>query len=176
MNQHAPSRIGDGIPPPNEVDQIRSSGDAWHRRDLEATLAPYAEDIEWETTEAFPNGRLYSGMPAFRPYVEEVLERWGGRASTGDPEILVVNGTSIAVVRYRMLGRSHSGVRSMLSGFTCSSSETERSRAVRHFTSLESAVVSLGTRGALSRSEVGLSRVPRCGSACTRSGPSRCLR
>jgi hypothetical protein len=35
MNQHAPSRIGDGIPPPNEVDQIRSSGDAWHRRDLE---------------------------------------------------------------------------------------------------------------------------------------------
>ena len=91
MNERAPIRAGAGIPPPNVVDQIRSSNDAWHRRDLEASLAPYTEDIEWDTTEAFPDGRVYSGMPAFRAYAEEVLERWEDHRMEIQ-EILVVNG------------------------------------------------------------------------------------
>jgi len=108
-------------------------------------LGPYAEDIEWDTTEAFPDGRVYSGMPAFRAYAEEVLERWGeGEHRLEIQEILVVNGNSIAVVNYWMLGRSQSGVPIDARWVHVSEFREGKISRVRNFTSLEAAVESLG--------------------------------
>lgn len=111
MNEGGASSIGEGGLPPDAVDQIRASNDAWHRRDLEATLAPYADEIEWDMSQAYLDGNVYRGMLAFRAFCEESLERWGPDEHRLEiEEILEVEGSSTVVVHYRMSGRSQSGV------------------------------------------------------------------
>lgn len=95
--------------PPDVVEQIRASNNAWHRRDLEAVFAPYSDEIEWDTRDAFPDGRLYRGADAFRANAEGVLDRWAEHRLEIE-EILGVEGTATVIVRYRMTGRSRSGV------------------------------------------------------------------
>ena len=96
-----------GSLPPDAVNQIRSSNDAWHLRDLEAVLAPCAEEIEWDTTDAWPGGRVYRGLPAFRAYCEEVIERWGRDDDRLEiEEIPQVEASPSVVVHFRMTGRS----------------------------------------------------------------------
>jgi ketosteroid isomerase-like protein len=148
MNERAASSPGTGILPPDVVDQIRSTNDAWHRRDLEATLAPYADEIEWDTTEAYLDGQVYRGMPAFRAYLEEVLERWGEEEHRLEiQEILVVDDTSVVVVHYRMLGRSQSGVPIDARWVHVFEFRDGKISRAQNFTSLDAAVESLGVAG-----------------------------
>ena len=145
MSERGPSPTGEGGPARNAVDQIRASNDAWHRRDLEATLAPYADEIEWDTTEAFLDGHVYRGMAAFRAYVKEVLDRWGQAEHRLEiEEILEVEGSSTVVVHYRMLGRSQSGV--PVDARWVHVFEFRRGQIIRarNFSSLDSAVQALG--------------------------------
>jgi ketosteroid isomerase-like protein len=93
------------------VARIRDSNDAWHRRDLDGVLAAYADDVVWDTRDAFPDGREYRGKPAFRAYCEEVLERWSRDEHRLEiKEIFAVEGASRFLVDYRMLGRSRAGL------------------------------------------------------------------
>ena len=127
------------------VEQILASNEAWHRRDLDGALAPYSEEIEWDTSEAWPDGRVYRGLPAFRGYCQEVLERWGEDEQRLEiEEILGVEGAPSVVVHYRMLGRSHSGV--PVEGPWVHVFDFAAGRIVRarNFTSLDAAVESLG--------------------------------
>ena len=91
------------------MERILASNRGWHRRDIDAVIAAYSSDIEWDTRDAWPDGRLYSGRAAFRVYCDEVLDRWAQHRLEID-EIFQVEGTSTVVVRYRMTGRSRSGV------------------------------------------------------------------
>jgi uncharacterized protein len=146
MSDGGASATDEGSLPPDAVDQIRASNDAWHRRDLEAVLAPYADEIEWDLTEAYPDGPVYRGRPAFRAYFEEVLERWGQEEHRLEiEEILQVEDSSTVVVHYSMLGRSRSGIpidARWVHVFEFREGQIVRAR---NFTSLETAVESLGT-------------------------------
>jgi ketosteroid isomerase-like protein len=96
--------------PADAVERIQASNRAWHRRDIDGAVAPYSDEIEWDTRAAFPDGRLYKGADAFRAYCEEVLDRWSNEHRLEIEEILGVEGTATVVVRFRMTGRSQSGV------------------------------------------------------------------
>jgi ketosteroid isomerase-like protein len=96
--------------PPDVVERIRASNRAWHRRDIDGAVAPYSEEIEWDTRDAFLDGRVYRGGDAFRAYCEEVLDRWGDEHRLEIEEILGVEDTATVVVRFQMTGRSQSGV------------------------------------------------------------------
>jgi ketosteroid isomerase-like protein len=97
--------------PHDAVESILKSNDAWHRRDLDGVVAPYSADFEWDTTGAWPDGRVYRGLDHFRAYCQEVLDRWGPDDMRLDiQEMLAVEGTTSVVVRYRMTGRSAAGV------------------------------------------------------------------
>jgi hypothetical protein len=52
---------------------------------------------------------LYRGVDAFRTNAEGVLDRWAEHRLEIE-EILGVESTATVIVRYRMTGRSHSGV------------------------------------------------------------------
>jgi ketosteroid isomerase-like protein len=135
---------GDDLPP-DAVEQIRASNDAWHRRDIGATLAPYADEIEWDTTAAFPDGHVYRGMPAFRAYADEVLERWGRAEHRLEiDEIFEAVGRPTVVVHYRMLGRSQSGVPVDARWVHVFDFRAGKIVRARNFTSLDVAVESLG--------------------------------
>jgi ketosteroid isomerase-like protein len=145
MSVRGANPMGERDLPPNAVAQIRASNDAWHRRDIEAALAPYADDIEWDTTEAWPDGRVYRGLAAFRGYCGEVLERWGEHEHRLEiEEILEVEGSPSVVVHYRMVGLSQSGI--PLEGRWVHVFEFREGQIVRgrNFTSLDAAVKSLG--------------------------------
>jgi len=145
MNVRGANPASEGDLPPDAVDQIRASNDAWHRRDIEATLAPYADDIEWDTTEAFPDGRVYRGLVAFRGYGGEVLERCGEDDHRLEiEEILEVEGSPSVVVHFRMVGLSQSGI--PIDGRWVHVLEFRAGQIVRgrNFTSLDAAVKSLG--------------------------------
>ena len=96
--------------PADAVERIQASNRAWHRRDIDGAVAPYSEEIEWDTRDAFPDGRVYRGREAFRAYCEEVWNRWGDKHRLELEEILGVEGTATVIVRFRMKGRSRSGV------------------------------------------------------------------
>jgi ketosteroid isomerase-like protein len=145
MNDGGASRAGEPSLPRDAVERIRASNDGWHRRDIEAALAPYADEIEWDTTDAWPDGRVYRGLAALRAYFEEVLDRWGEEEHRLEiEEILEVEGTSSMVVHYRHLGRSRSGI--PLDARWVHMFEFREGQIVRarNFTSLDEAVESLG--------------------------------
>ena len=131
--------------PPDVVERIRASNDAWHRRDVEAAVAPYADDVEWDTTDAYPDGRVLRGTPAVRAEFEEVLARWGRDAHRLDiEEMLAVEGSATVLVSYRMRGRSPSGVpvdAHWAHAFEFRDGQIARAR---NFTSLDDAVQAVG--------------------------------
>jgi hypothetical protein len=57
MSQPGASSTGETGSPRNAV-ALRASNDAWHRRDHDAALAPYADEIKFDTTQAYPDGHV----------------------------------------------------------------------------------------------------------------------
>ena len=96
--------------PEDAVERLQASNRAWHRGDIDGAIAAYSDEIEWDTRDAFPDGRVYRGRDAFRAYGEEVLDRWSDEHRLEIEQILGVEGTATVVVRFRMTGRSQSGV------------------------------------------------------------------
>ena len=131
--------------PPDAVDRILETNAAWHRRDLNAVLAAYADEIVWDTTDAWPDGRVYRGLPAFRAYCQEVLERWGEDEHRLEiEEIFAIEETASVLIHYRMLGRSHAGIPLDVRWVHVLEFRDGRVVAGRNFTSLDEATQSLG--------------------------------
>jgi succinyl-diaminopimelate desuccinylase len=132
--------------PPDAVGRILESNAAWHRRDLNALLASYADEIVWDTTDAWPDGRVYRGLPAFRAYCQEVLERWGEDEHRLEiEEIFAIEETASVLIHYRMLGRSHAGIPLDVRWVhVLEFRDDGRVVAGRNFTSLDEAIESLG--------------------------------
>jgi ketosteroid isomerase-like protein len=108
-------------------------------------LAPYGDEIEWDTTEAFLDGHAYRGMPAFRAYCEEVLKRWGQEAHRLEiEEVFEPVGRPTVFVHYRMLGRSQSGVPVDARWVHVFDFRAGKIVRARNFASLDAAVESLG--------------------------------
>jgi ketosteroid isomerase-like protein len=143
MSNPTASSAGQEGVPPDAVEKIRGANAAWHRRDLDAGLEPFAEDLEWDTTNIWTDGRVYRGMGECRAYFAELLARWDEQEMHLE-EIHAVDGHPSVVVLYQMGGRSQSGIpigAEWVHIFDFRDGEVARGR---NFASFEAALKSLG--------------------------------
>lgn len=92
----------------NDADFARRYYDAWNKRDLEAILALYAEEIEFSSPYiaalGFSADGVIHGKPVLRAYFEKALER--APQLTFSPEALCVGARG-----HTLIYRNHRGER-----------------------------------------------------------------
>lgn len=90
---------------------VRSSYDAFAKRDLDGALAPFSLDVVWHQAQGLPHGGIYHGIEAVRAAVFDPLAREWWSEFNATPEELIDGGDHVvALGRYtgqaRQTGRS----------------------------------------------------------------------
>jgi ketosteroid isomerase-like protein len=89
------------------VEIVRRAWDAFLRGDLDAMAREWAPDIVWETEHFrdWPENR-YDGVEGVRRFLAEWRDLWPDQATVVEDIRLAPDGRVVALVHYRLTGRS----------------------------------------------------------------------
>ncbi len=93
----------------DNVDVIEGAWEAFAKGNLEAAVAPAADDAEIRIPETLPFGGTYRGPDGFRDYVDQLLASFGDFKAT--PEKVLGADDDHVVVVARTSGRTRDGER-----------------------------------------------------------------
>lgn len=89
---------------PGNVESALRRYEAFNRRDFDSAFEGWHPDAEWDTTDAYLDGKVYRGIPAVRAYWEDTVRRWGGDVAFEVEEVVDQGDTVVCVTRIRGKG------------------------------------------------------------------------